>query len=590
MTFHLDIENIGGIRSGTASIEQGVNAVQANNWQGKSSLIRAIETAMGTATPLTEGTDRGRVELDTPEETVVAELQRERGDATRRGDVYLADEQDRVCADLFAFLDEDNAVREAVRRGDDLEAVLTRPLDLERIDERIADLRAERDRVDTQLERAREAAEALPDAQERVTQLESELADLEAEREELAADAGANRTDELSDARAERDRLADRIEQLETTIENIEGRLDERREELEGLEPPEDTDVESRLADAREKLNDAESEIELLRSVYTANRRVLDEGRLDLLAEVDRGIDADGVTCWVCGHEGDRSELEAQLDELEARIETRRERASEHRARIDELETERDEIREQRRRKQNLESEIADLESTLADRQESLRTAREQHAKLDERVEKLAAAVDEADERRTDVESERKYTRAELEDARERLETLESRADERDRLESERAELADEIETLRTRKERVKREIREAFDEAMADVVDELDPGFESARLTPSFDLVVARDGREASLDALSEGEIELLGIVAALAGHETFGVDERVPVVLLDGVGGLSGENLGTLVEFLRGRAPYLVTTAYPEQDTFQGHSVDPAEWAVVGDTVAAH
>jgi hypothetical protein len=119
-------------------------------------------------------------------------------------------------------------------------------------------------------------------------------------------------------------------------------------------------------------------------------------------------------------------------------------------------------------------------------------------------------------------------------------------------------------------------------------VLSRFDAGFEAARLTPDFELVVARDGQEASLEALSEGELELLGFVAALAGYEAFDVAGTVPVMLVDGVGGLDDDNHQTLVEYLQERTEYLVFTAYPEYTAFEGSEIDPGEWTIATDQSA--
>jgi hypothetical protein len=153
----VEIETVAGIRSGSAVVEPGVNAVRGANWQGKSSFVAALEAAMGTEAPLTEGERAGRVELATSEESVSVELVREDGAVERHGDPYLSTERARAAAALYAFLDDSNAVREAVRRGDGLKPVLLRPLEFEDIDERIADRSAERDRIETELERAQSA-------------------------------------------------------------------------------------------------------------------------------------------------------------------------------------------------------------------------------------------------------------------------------------------------------------------------------------------------------------------------------------------------------------------------------------------------
>jgi DNA repair exonuclease SbcCD ATPase subunit len=164
----------------------------------------------------------------------------------------------------------------------------------------------------------------------------------------------------------------------------------------------------------------------------------------------------------------------------------------------------------------------------------------------------------------------------------EELHTLEERETRIETLESEYESCTEEIEALRNRKGELKSRARRAFDDAMQEILDRFDTGFESARLTPEFDLVVARDGRDASLDALSDGELELLGFIAALAGYESFGVDETVPILLIDGVGSLADENLHTLINYLDERCEYLVFTAYPEHEPFEGREINPTDWVV--------
>lgn len=587
MTWHFMIENIGGIRSGAASIEPGINAIRASNWQGKSSLINAIETAMGTAAPLTEGTDRGHVELSTDDDTIAVEVVRENGGVGTRGDGYLSTDRDRVCAELFAFLGDANAVRHAVRNGENLEAVLTRPLDFERIDEQIADLTQERDQIEAELERAEAAAENLPTLQEKVSRFESDLEDLREQRNDLTATVGASESEavreELSAARAERDRLVDQQSRLKTTIANTRDRLDDRLAELEGLEVSGPGDLAADIADARDALADIERDIDLMESVYTANQRILDSGRVDLVSDVEHGLTDDAIDCWVCGHAADRATLESHLEALGDRLAELRETAESHRSQVEELESDRRAIRQQQSQRKDLQAEIDDLEATLADRTQSLDTVEDRLAELDELIEDLDARVAASNEQLTDIESEIKYTEAALKDAREELDSTKVQAEQREQLERERESIREEIEALRTRKARIKEQTRETFDQAMGTLIDRLAPGFEGARLTSNFELVVAREGREASLDALSEGEVELLGIVTALAGYETFDVAERVPIILLDDVGDFAGENLGGLVRYLAESATYVVTTAYPEQELAEDHIIDPSEWTVV-------
>jgi chromosome segregation ATPase len=595
MTWNIDIENVAGILNGGATIEPGLNAVRGSNWQGKSSFIEAVKTALGTSTELTEGEERGGVTLRTPDREVAVDLVRENGTVRRSGTPYLDDEYDAVRAELFACLDERNAVRGAVRRGENLEDVLMRPLDFQNIDERIADLKRERERVSSELSGAREAKKRLPAVQEQVTQLEKEIDELREKREEVASgdadsdpdggDGDETARQQLSGARTERSRAESRIDRLEGTIERTADRLEERRSELESLEIPEDDDVESELAAAREELQRIKQDAEVLQSVYSANEMVLTENRLDLLTDVERELTGDTVTCWTCGSDAQRADLEERLDALGDEITGLRAETEQYRDRVEELEARREEIKQAERRRRDLKAEIAELEETLADRRQSLSDAEDRFEAADERVEELSNAVNEAVAEISDVESEIKYREAELKDTRDELAELENRAERVETLDAENERIRTEVEALRNRKDEIKRRAREAFDDAMADVLSRFDTGFETARLTSEFDLVVARDGREASLDALSEGELELIGFVAALAGYESFDVGDAVPLLLVDGVGGLADDNLHTLIEYLQDRTEYLVFTAYPEYTAFEGREIDPDGWEVATD-----
>ncbi|WP_265108567.1 archaea-specific SMC-related protein [Halosolutus halophilus] len=587
MTWEIDIENIAGIYEGSARLEPGLNAVKGSNWQGKSSFIEAIKTGLGTAATLTEGRDRGSVHLETPEEEIAVELSRANGVVSVEGSPYLESEYDIARTSLFACLGEQNEIRRAVREGENLEDALLRPLDFQNIDVQIADLKNEREQIDSELAQAKEARKRLPALQERVTQLESEVEDLRDRREDLSPPPGTeDQADsvqgELSQAQADRSQAKSQLERLTQTIARVESRLEDRRSELEDVEVDEDAAVESELEAACEKRQQVNRALEVLQNVYSANEMVLEEDHLDLITTVDRELTGDSVVCWTCDSEVSRTDLENRLDALGEKITEKRAQLETHRDRVEELEARREERAQARRRKRELETEIEDLEEKLADRKQSLEEARDRFERADERVEALGETVDETVGEITDVESEIKYREAELKDARTELDELESRADQIELLEGKREEVQREMEDLRNRKREIKQQARDEFSESIQDISERFETGFESAHLTGDFDLVVARDGREASLEALSEGELELIGFIAALAGYESFDVDEAVPIMLVDGVGSLADENLQTLVEYLDDRTEYLVFTTYPEHTTSEGRTIDPTTWSV--------
>lgn len=605
MTWEIEIENIAGILEGSATIEPGLNAVRGSNWHGKSSFVESIETALGTSTTLTEGASAGRVHLRTPDRDVTVELARqsesesengnesksEGSDVRRTGRPYLEDEFDVSRTDLFACLDERNEVRRAVRDGENLEEVLLRPLDFQNIDERIAELNRKRERINAELSQATEAKKRLPAVQEQVQRFETELEELRGTHEQLTGDDDGTGTasratqGRLAQAQSERDKAKNQIERLERSIERTERRLEERQQELETLEIPDTGDVGSELASARERLQSAKRDLEVLQSVYSTTELVLKEDRLNLLTDVQREITGDEITCWTCGTATSRSDVEERLDELGEQITRLRAKPESYRDRIEELEARREDAEQSRQRKRDLEREITELEERLSDHERSLEDATDRLEDATDRIETLSESVDETVEEITDIESDIKYREAELKDAKDELDTFETRANRVETLEEEHDECISEIETLRNRKDEITHEARTAFDGAMKDVLARFDTGFETARLTSEFDLVVARDGRETSLEALSEGELELLGFVTALAGYESFSVDETVPIMLVDGVGSLDDGNLHTLIDYLYDRAEYLVFTAYPEYTSFEGREITPASWKIVSD-----
>jgi DNA repair exonuclease SbcCD ATPase subunit len=587
MVWTIDIERIAGILHGSATIQPGLNAVQAANWQGKSSFVEAVKTALGTSTELTEGADSGHVDLQTPAGDTTVRLVRNGSTVSREGTPYLDDEYDVIRAELFACLDEHNEIRRAVRRGDNLEEVLLEPLDFQNIDEQIAELKRERERVESELSQATEASKRLPSVQEKVTRLNREIEELREQREAIEpGEEGEDSTQQqLNQARSDKRQAETRVDQLEQSIERTRNRLSEHRTELDELDVPDHENVDEQLERVRAELDDVKRDAEILQSLYSATEMVLDESRLDLITDVQRDIAGDTVTCWTCGNDTTREGIESQLDALGNQLTEHRAAAEQHRDRAEELEARREQQKQIQHREEELKADILELEEQLADRQQSLADTQERLDAASTRADELAETVDETMSERSDIESEIKYREAELDDATAELDELDARADKIDRLETELESMRTEIEDLRSRKDRVKREARTAFDQAIDDIVSRFETGFESARLTADFDIVVARDGREASLTALSEGELELIGFVAALAGWQAFDVGESVPLIVVDSVGGLDDENLHTLVEYLRDRTEYLVFTAYPEYTDFDGHRIDPTVWTVANE-----
>ncbi len=592
MTWEVEIDSIAGIVHGTATIEPGLNAVQASNWQGKSSFITALKTALGTTAELTEGHAHGGVSVSYPDGQLRVDLARNNGTITTTGSPYLTGEHELACAELFACLDEANPIRRAIRAESSLESVLLRPLDFENIDEQIAELTRERERIETELSQAQGAQRRLDDVASTIERLEREIEQLTSQRDAIDGeppstdDTAAGPHEELAQARSKLQSAESRVRRLEGSIERIENRRSDRQEKRASLTVPDRGSVVDDLEAARETLERHKRDTELLQSVYTANERLLHEGRLDVITDVTRALSGDTVECWVCGGEQSTDAFERRLDELAETLSTLRARTDRHREQVDDLEAKREEITQLERHKSDLDEEIDELEARLEDHSQELETATERVKTAQQRVDELTDAIDGALEKRSDIDSEIKYRQAELTETRTELQTLENRAERVELLQNERKSTTAAITQLRERKDTIKRETRAAFDEAIDDLLARFETGFETARLTDSFELVVARDGRRASLSALSEGERELLGFVTALAGRAAFDVAETVPLLLVDGIGGLAADNLRTLVEYLHERTEYLVFTAYPEHTMVAPTVVDPTEWTIANAT----
>ena len=612
-TWSVDITNIAGIRSGQATFEPGVNVVQAENWQGKSSLLAALQTVMGTTGmesarhPLTEGAAQGSVRLDTGAETYEVHLEQGSGDAVHRsGTPFLEADADRMRAHLFAFLGETNPVRAAVRNQEDLGDLLTKPLEMEDIEEQIADLKRERRELESEIEQATAATAERPTVQESVTQLEADLEDLRAHRQELRAELDdedlADLRDELGERRADLASVESDVERIRNKIERQETRLEEKRDQLDAIGEIEEPTFDADVAETRERVNRLRTQVELLEDLYSVNKRVLDEEQLDLVATVDRTLAGAELDCWVCGQTTTDDVAAERLDALRETLESRRRTRRELESTLESVEEQRAEIEEARRRKNRLQSEIATLRTDLEESRRELESKREHRESLEAEIDALQdeheAANTDVSEELAAVESEIAVAERDLDQKRERLAEIEAEAERLGELEGTYETVRNEIESLRDRRHRTLTDLKDRFDEAIQEVIDTFDPGFERARLKPitdpdgsieDFELVIAREGREARLDALSAGEVELVGIVTALAGYAAFDVADRVPLLLLDGIGQLTRRHIHALVEYLSGDATFLVTTAYPEAGDFDGHTVSPAEWEVVSDLQAS-
>ncbi|MCD2200943.1 chromosome segregation protein SMC [Halobacterium sp. KA-4] len=618
--WNLEIENIGGIRFGETSLSPGSNIVQASNFQGKSSLLAAIQTAMGTTGqfgeqhPLMERADEGHVTLETEDGTYKTTLERtvgvEEDTITRSGDTYLTDEQDQVAARLFACLGENNPVRAAVREKDQekLTELLTKPLETENIDLRIKNLQSEIADINDDLKQADRAMDKLPAAQEDVTQLEKELEELKEQRDELEekVDEDTEQRDlrnELTSKQSDLDRKKSQLERLEKQIGRRENQLEQKQEELEELEVPEELDLDTNVNEKQERVKELELKINLLGDLYRSNKAVLDENELALITDVERNISGDTFDCFVCGQDTSEEDVQEQLEAIKQKQQSLEEQKAELDQEISKIQQRKREIRSNRQKKEELETDIKQLKVDIQEDEQEVEGVKSDIEALEDEVEELDAKYEEAEEEEEEFSSELKTvqqkigtTENKLSRAKDKLERLDEEASGRDEIQAKLDEKKNELKELRQRRNKKYSELVDQFDEAMDEIMNTFAPGFDGARLDKTmdtnktidkFEIVVAREvdgkGRNTDLSNLSEGERELVGIVTALAGYRTFNVSERVPCILLDGIGQLAAEHIRHMIDYLEDTTEILVTTAYPEAGSFDGRTISPDNWEVI-------
>lgn len=609
--WQISINNIGGIYEATAELENGVNIVQASNFSGKSSFIKAIRTVMGTTGifdsrhPLTEGKESGAVELISEERTHSISLERSpNNEVVINGTPVIENDVDQVCARLFAFLGENNPIRSRVREQEDLTELLRAPLDLESIDDQIATLKRKRESKQEDVQTAQQAEENIPAINEAITTLEEELEELRQRRTEVETRVGDEITnneplsDDLANRRSEVSTLERRISRLQSKLSETETQLEEKRAEKEALEVPEQPQANSDVEAKQKRVDEVALQIDLLESLYRANKRVIEEDELSLVTSIDRTIVEDKFDCWICGESTTTETIETRLEALQTKIETLQDERDTLTNKIETLEKQQREYRNKKRQASRIEEEISDLSAKRDDLQRDLSQAEERKVEVEKQVKELEADLEQAEtklsEELTDVKSEIKIKTQELETQKSRLQELEAKQGDIEELRTELNAIKEEIEALKKRKESKQRELKTEFDEAMATALNRFAPGFDGARLdikvnnkneVEAFDLIVARDGRETTIDTLSEAERELVGIVVAIAGYRTFEVGDRVPMILLDGVSQLAADNLRLLCEYLSDDTQTLVTTAYPQNSIVDGNRVDPNEWDTISE-----
>jgi len=616
-TVRARVRRIGGIERTAVELESGVNVLTGRNATNRTSLLQALMAALGSEDVSLKGdAEEGNVELDIDGETYRRRLVRRDGTVFTDGDPYLDDPQ---VADLFAFLLESNDARRAVERREALREIIMRPVDTEAIQREIERLVSERREVEAEIETLDDVEDHRDELRDRKSDVRSEI---ERKREELSeVESKIDDMDtEIGESRSENEKLDSKLEELgseRSSLDDVRYDIETQQESIAALQEELESyrDERATLPDpAPDRIDDLDAEVERLRdrqstlearrgrleSIIQFNEETLEgsDALLDDDGDPTEQLVSDRVTCWTCGTEVEEDRVRETVEQLrDLRGELVEER-DEIRRRIGELEDERDELRSTRRDRRRIQQGIERVDREIERREERVEELRDRQAELEGRIGTLEAEVQaleredydevlEAHREANELEFELGRLRSKFEEVEAELDRTADRLDERERLESRRQELSEELETQRTRIERIEAEAVEQFNRHMEALVDTL--GYanlervwierterevrrgRSTTTENGFDLHVVRCAESGSVyedtvDHLSESEREVTGLVFALAGYLAHDVYEDVPVILLDSLEAIDAERIAGLVDYVRGYADYLIVALLPE------------------------
>lgn len=591
----IEIENIGGISELTYSFDEEILLVTGPNATNKTSLLEAIAFALGHSdVSIKSDADHARVKLTIGDRTVERFAERTAHGVRTSGESFLDQEIDTSIVENFACLLELNPLRQAVRRNGDFESILKEPVDINALEreqqQKIEHKRSlnkrleELEGVDTQLEACHSTLE---DSRNRAEKLETKLEELREEYSGINED--DDELDELREKRAsitsKRERYVTQRRELEEAIERLESRKENLTADLEDAKKKakanDATELKQERADLRAELEEFEDRLDILRSVYTANREMLETEYTSVLGK-ESGLMEDTVTCWACGSSTQTEAFEETLEELQSLIERDQKRKREYEPRLSELSDQIQELQAAESRLQSFRTSIQEIDRKLENRRESLETKREQCQAVDEEIEsyteRIQQAVDEKSSTASELSQEIEDTRLELhkvedtiENVEETRERLEEQIEERDSIKEEIETVSEEIATLTERIDGLEEQLQTSFNASMDNLIEVLEfDGIERIWLTGNFELVIAREiggkTRRDSVENLSESEREMVGLVLALSGYLTYDVADKVSVLVLDTLGAFDAMRTERLLEFFADKVDILVSSTLPE------------------------
>lgn len=605
----LIVNNIGGIEHTEITIQPGVTTLAGRNATNRTSLLRALNEALGgTQGSVRRGADdeEGHVTLRTPDQTITRTLCQCGETITRSGEPYTTNPS---VIDLYVSLFGFNEIRQLIENGDRDEIAahlgdrLMAPVDTATLRAEIDEFQEQKQEIDSQLQQIDAAKDALPELekeqQECRTQIDKLNKQIRAKRDSFsqlegnneATETIINRLDELETLQEEVEYLSSQIEDKEETIAETTERLDAHHDhladienQLEELSVP-DADRVKELEEREEQVRQTASHIDSL--VEVSQNLSTTDGLADILDNCEHELSKTAIdslktgsnVCFLCGNQVSSDILCHRVEELTSTATALHEVA-------DEITTEVEALREQRQPLEDLRQERSECQNTLNKLEHRIEKDEHRLTELEEERDEKQDQIDDLHDQIADMKDDRLQTyneqatelanlqekratvKAKLNQITDQLTEHESLIADEAHLREKKADLTDRITQRRDRVTTKEQRVQETMATYMDALVDQLDyDSIAGAYIdrTPTdnpadvsqFDVVIERcvDGdviEERDLTTISESERALIGLVVALAGYAAHDVAADVPYLLLDSVEEFDPGRLANLFEYL--------------------------------------
>jgi len=607
--FEISVSDVGGIKNQELSLSTGCSIISGTNATNKTSLLKAISFGMGAeGVPIRSGATEAEVTLTVNGSSTTRAARRRGTGLEVSGEPWLRTDEARKKFETAAALLEFNPLRSAVRQGKNVEDALKGPVDFDELERERSALLEEKRSLEREVERLDDVEGKLERQEAKLADAESRRAELNEKLDELQSEYDPERQNERvvelrerrTDLLNEKEETEERIESTRDAIERLENRREELADEASELEAElDDTGVSEMRAKKEQleaELDEIRDQLDILQSVFTANREMVSSDYTGVLGR-EHGVISDEVTCWTCSQSAAVSDIEDTIERLKQHVQETKGRRREHEPEIENLE---DEISARRKR----ENELNELQAKRREVTEELETKRNSMStheeRLDEIESELSTVDDELEMEKESQSAEKSDTADAIEETRVNIKTTER---EIERLEQECEKLRDDLDRLAAKTERLdglgdeikeftdhiegmEQQLREQFNEAMDDLLDEMEfENIERVWLDGEFELIVARDidgtVHQDSVRNLAESERELIGLVLGLAGYLAYDLADGVPVLLIDSLGALDNERVSRLLNYFKDRAEFVVAAVHPTvSESFDSEQVTVAKF----------